>query len=147
MNERIFLLNAQTMNQAFKACWEQAKANCLLGEWELAIRERKRSQEQNRKLWACLGDISRQCDLCINGQMVQAATEDWKAVFTAALKREQRIATGVDGGLVFLGTRTSRMRKAEFSELIELIHAYGTQHNVKWSEQALAVYDEYREAA
>ena len=114
---------------------------------ELALREPKRSLDANAKLWAMLEDVACQCTLIINGEKCTATREEWKSVFTAALKRENRIAMGIDGGVVMLGHSTSKMRKAEFSELIELIHAYGSENGVQWSEKALAIYDEYREAA
>lgn len=114
---------------------------------EMALREPKRSLDQNAKLWCLLEDIACQCTLLINGEKCTATREEWKTVFTAALKRESRIAMGIDGGVVMLGHSTSKMRKAEFSELIELIHAYGSENGVQWSEKALAIYDEYREAA
>lgn len=114
---------------------------------ELALREPKRSNDQNAKLWAMLDDVARQCTLIINGEKSMATREEWKAVFTSALKRESRIAVGIDGGVVMLGYSTSRMRKPEFSELIELIYSYGANNGIEWSEKALAVYAEYKEAA
>ncbi len=81
-----------------------------------------------------------------NGEKCTATREEWKDVFTAALKRESRIAMGIDGGGVMLGHSTSKMRKAEFSELIELIYSYGSESGIHWSEKAQAVYAEYREA-
>lgn len=45
MRERVYQLNVQNLRQAFKACWDAACKTCLVGEWELVIRERKRSQE------------------------------------------------------------------------------------------------------
>ncbi len=112
---------------------------------EMALREPKRSLDQNARLWCLLDDVACQCTLLINGEKCLATREEWKDVFTAALKRESRIAMGIDGGVVMLGHSTSKMRKAEFSELIELIHAYGADNGVQWSEKALAIYDEYRE--
>jgi hypothetical protein len=53
---------------------------------------------------------------------------------------------GVDGGFVALGVRTSKMSKAEFSEYIEAIYAFGSERSVTWSEKALEVYETYREA-
>ncbi len=114
---------------------------------ELALREPKRSLDQNAKLWAVLDDVACQCTLLINGEKAMATREEWKDVFTAALKQENRIAMGIDGGVVMLGHSTSKMRKAEFSELIELIHAYGAENGVHWSDKAQAVYAEYREAS
>lgn len=114
---------------------------------ELALREPKRSLDQNAKLWAVLDDVACQCTLLINGEKAMATREEWKDVFTAALKQESRIAMGIDGGVVMLGHSTSKMRKAEFSELIELIHAYGAENGVHWSDKAQAVYAEFREAS
>ncbi len=113
---------------------------------ELALREPKRSLDQNAKLWCLLEDVACQCTLIINGEKCTATREEWKDVFTAALKRESRIAMGIDGGVVMLGHSTSKMRKAEFSELIELIYSYGSESGIHWSEKAQAVYAEYREA-
>ena len=107
-----------------------------------------RSLDQNAKMWAMLADVSRQAQLVINGQQVKASPDDWKDVFTAALRKESRMALGIDGGVVILGMRTSRMKKDEFRDLIELIYAYGAEHQIRWSEPALALYEETcREAA
>ncbi|HHP0447038.1 recombination protein NinB, partial [Cronobacter sakazakii] len=54
---------------------------------------------------------------------------------TAALKG-QRSAPGIKGGFVVLGQSTSKMRVSEFSELLELIHAFGAERDVRWSEDA-----------
>jgi hypothetical protein len=108
--------------------------------------EDRRSLDQNAKLWAMLGDVARQQQMVISGRLTWADPADWKDLFTAALRKELRMAQGIDGGLVVLGMRTSRMRKAEFADLIELIYAYGAEHGVQWSEPALAAFDEYREA-
>lgn len=102
--------------------------------YQVVIQPPKRTLEQNSLLWALLGDIAEQCDLCINGMIVKASPDDWKDVFTAALHKSQRMASGIDGGVVFLGSRTSRMNKREFSDLCELILAYGAEHGVAWSE-------------
>ncbi|WP_106478138.1 recombination protein NinB [Phytohalomonas tamaricis] len=107
----------------------------------------KRTLDQNKKLWPMLSDVARQCTLIVDGESVKAPAEDWKEVFTNALRKHQRVAKGLDGGLVFLGARTSRMKKAEFAELIELIYAYGAEQNIRWSEPALKAYQDYREVA
>ncbi|WP_252108818.1 MULTISPECIES: recombination protein NinB [unclassified Halomonas] len=116
---------------------------------EVALRhqEDKRSLSQNKKLWPMLGDVASQVQWPMNGAMGYLAAEDWKDILTAGLDSEQRVTPGINGGFVMLGRRTSRMRKAEFAALIELIYAFGSEHGVQWSEPALAIYDEYREAA
>ena len=55
--------------------------------------------------------------------------EDWKTMFTAALKRE-RVVPGINGGFVVLGQSTSKMTKAEMCELQELIEAFSAERGV-----------------
>lgn len=59
--------------------------------------------------------------------------EDWKDVLTASLKR-QRAVPGIDGGFVVLGARTSKMSKADMSELMELMMAFGVERNVRFKD-------------
>lgn len=102
--------------------------------------EEKRTDSQNRLLWAILRDVSEQ----VVWYGKKLGSDDWKQVFTAGLKR-QRAVPGVDGGFVMLGSSTSRMSKRQFSDLVELIYAFGTEQGVQWSEPALALYEEYKE--
>lgn len=93
-----------------------------------------RTIDQNKLLWALLGDVSRQVQWVVNGEKTFMDSADWKDVFSAALRKYQRVAIGIEGGVVFLGMHTSRMSKAEFSDLIELILSFGNERQVKWSE-------------
>jgi hypothetical protein len=146
--ERIFYFGARNVREVLAQAYRVAmELTGVADRWELVLRERKRSLPQNAKLWACLQDIADQCELVINGRPQKASKEDWKQVFTAALARENRMALGLDGGVVVLGTSTSRMRKTEFSDLLEMIHAYGAEHGVHWSDPALAAFGKYPEAA
>ena len=88
-----------------------------------------RTLAQNKHLWACLTDVSRQVDW-YGRRLSQWA---WKDIFTAAHKR-QDVVPGIDGGFVVLGEHTSRMSKAEMSELLEIILAFGANHKVVWSD-------------
>lgn len=98
----------------------------------VTIQERNRSLDQNRKLWACLGDVSRQVEW--HGRWLDA--ESWKCVFTAALKQQDVVPNLAGNGFVVIGQSTSRMRVSEFAELLELIQAFGTERGVKWSDEA-----------
>ena len=95
----------------------------------------KRNLNQNAMMWSLLTDISSQVNW--HGQYLQP--EDWKNICTASLKKQQAVP-GIDGGVVMIGASTSRMNKAQFSELIELILAFGAEHNVKFKQD---VIDEY----
>ncbi|EOC6689688.1 TPA: recombination protein NinB [Escherichia coli] len=98
----------------------------------VTIQERNRSLDQNRKLWACLGDVSRQVEW--HGRWLDA--ESWKCVFTAALKQQDVVPNLAGNGFVVIGQSTSRMRVSEFAELLEIIQAFGTERGVKWSDEA-----------
>ena len=100
----------------------------------------KRTLDQNALLWAVLADVSDQAEMVINGKPTRGSPEDWKAVFTSALRQYERMALGIDGGLVMLGHPTRRMTKAEFSDLLELIFAYCTEKNIKLKNRN---YDDY----
>lgn len=95
-----------------------------------------RTVEQNKLMWALLSDLANQLSWPVNGVMSRLSPDDWKHVVSAGLKRERRIAQGLDGGFVILGQYTHKMSKAEMSELIELIYAFGAQHGVIWSEES-----------
>lgn len=97
----------------------------------VVFKEATRTDDQNRKLWPMLADVSRQ----VIWHGTRLTTDEWKDVFTAAL-RKAKVVPGLDGGFVVLGQRTSTMTKREFSDLIELIYAFGAQHGVLWSEPA-----------
>lgn len=93
-----------------------------------------RSLEANKKMWAMLHDVARQVPWPVNGSLGLMEPEDWKDVFTAALRKHHRVAQGIDGGFVFLGMRTSKMNKEQMSELIELMYSFGAEREVKWTE-------------
>lgn len=113
----------------------------------------KRSLEQNRRMWAMLTDISRQIPWVVNDCVVTMSAEDWKDVLTASLRSELRVARGIDGGMVLLGLRTSRMTVQRMSDLIDLMFAFGNARGVAWSDpNQLAdndaeALDDWREAA
>lgn len=94
----------------------------------------RRTHEQNRLMWALLTDLSDQVEWSVDGIKQLISPDDWKHIMTAGLKKEQRIAQGIEGGFVILGQYTHKMNKAEMAELIELIQAFGANHDVKWSE-------------
>lgn len=93
-----------------------------------------RSLEQNRKMWAMLTDIARSIPWVINGELQHASPAEWKDLLTAYLRRDLRIAQGLDGGVVILGLRTHRMTIRQMSDLIELMTAFGTERGVKWTD-------------
>lgn len=100
-------------------------------EWVVTVKPPTRTLDQNAKLWAMLSDVSRQ----VEWHGTTLTPDEWKDVFTAALKRT-KVVPGIDGGFVVLGQRTSTMGKALFAELIELIYAFGADQAVQWTDPA-----------
>jgi hypothetical protein len=92
----------------------------------------KRTLPQNDRMWAMLTEIAQQ----LTWHGVRLTADDWKLVFLDALKREVRMVPNIDGnGFVNLGRSSSDLSKQEFSDLMEIIAAFGAQHGVVFSEQ------------
>lgn len=131
MRQVLHLVNPQQANAALNDLWKALRPELMQGRrFEVEARPERRSTEQNARLWAMLTDVSRQ--VVWHGQKLSA--EDWKNIFTASQKK-QRVAPGLDGGFVVLGQSTSQMTKGEFSELMELIAAFGAERDVLWSNE------------
>lgn len=98
--------------------------------YSVTVSEPTRSLEQNSRLWASLTDVSEQ----VEWYGKKLAPEDWKAIFTASLKRLE-VVPNLDGtGFVALGTSTSKMSKREISDLLELIYAFGAERGVMFGD-------------
>lgn len=98
---------------------------------QIIIQEDTRSLAQNRMLWACLRDVSQQ--VVWYGKKLDS--DSWKNIFSASLKGQETVP-GINGGFVVLGQSTSKMRVSEMRDLIELIHAFGIEHNVRFSDES-----------
>ena len=132
MSDRINLTLFEPV-QAHKALtqtiWPLVKANLIAGRrMTIDVKPETRSLAQNARLWAMLGDVSKQVDWY--GRKLSPTA--WKHVFTAALTK-QDVVPGIDGGFVVLGKETSKMTRAEMTELQELMEAFGAQQGVRFS--------------
>lgn len=95
------------------------------------FKQAKRTIPQNDLLWCRLTDVSRQVEW--HGEKL--TPQDWKDVFTAAI-RVSRVVPGLDPGtIVVLGMRTSDMTKEEMGELLDLIDAFAAERGVVLSDQ------------
>lgn len=95
----------------------------------LTIREAKRSTEQNDKMWSMLSDISRAMP-----QGRRHTPEVWKALFMHACGHAVQFEMGLNGQPFPTGFRSSRLTKAQMSDLIEFLYAYGAEQGVRWTE-------------
>lgn len=129
MNTTLPLYNPQQAHSAIRELWPQIKAYLMAGHrLQFSVKPQTRSLEQNARLWAMLTDISEQ----VEWYGRKLSPENWKHVFTAALKK-QDVVPGLDGGFVVLGQSTSKMTKSEMTDLQTLMEAFGADKGVKFS--------------
>ena len=98
------------------------------------VRSVTRSDEQNKKLHAMLGDISKQ--KTFNGKTLN--TEQWKMIFVSGHKiatgGNAEMAIGLEGEVINLRESTAKMSVSRLSSLIEYISAWGANNDVKFTE-------------
>lgn len=95
------------------------------------IREASRSTDQNALMWALLSQIARAKP---DGRVMK--TEDWKCLFMHAAGFTCTFEPALDGnGVVPLGFKSSRLNKAEFSDLIEAIHAFAAEKGIPLTDE------------
>jgi hypothetical protein len=125
---RIICHNPQQAHKALTdIIWPFVKNHTFSGVKIVVEAKREtRSLEQNARLWALLTDVSKQVDWYGH----KLTPEEWKDVFTAALKKE-KVVPGINGGFVVLGQSTSKMSIAEMVELQTLIEAFGADKDVR----------------
>jgi hypothetical protein len=122
---RYILAHQQARDNAARAVREAPEGHVV------TIKPPTRNLDQNARMWAMLTEVSQQ----VNWYGKKLTPEDWKHVFTASL-RKLDVVPNLDGtGFVALGMSTSSMSKREFSDLMELIEAFGAERGVKFSEQ------------
>lgn len=115
-----------------------AVANAPAG-YRVTVEPPRRSLDANAAMWPILDAFSKQLQWPVNGSMCELTPEEWKSILSAAFHRESvRVAQGMDGGMVLLGLRTSKMSKAQFSEFLEFLFATAEARGVTVyeSEQA-----------
>ena len=96
------------------------------------VKESSRTLEQNADQWPYLEAFSKQIQWPINGVMSWLTADEWKDILTAAFNEELvRVSPGLNGGMVMLGVRTSKMGKKRFSEWLEFLHATAALRGVE----------------
>jgi hypothetical protein len=94
------------------------------------IRPATRTSDQNAKMHAMLSDIARAKP---DGR--EMTTDQWKAAFMDACGFKPTFIPSLEGdSFLCLGFKSSRLTKAEFSDLIECIYEFGARKGVEWSE-------------
>lgn len=102
--------------------------------YAVTIGEKTRSLDQNALLWALLSDLAEQTDW----HGIRLAPEEWKDLLSAGLTKSKVVPNIEGDGFVILGQRTSKMCKREFGDLLELVHTFGAERGVRFSDMAAA---------
>ena len=98
----------------------------------VTVDEPRRNLAQNDLMWVLLQAFADQLQWPVNGSMEWLTADEWKDILTAAFKRETvRVAMGLDGGMVMLGSRTSKFSKAQFSEWLDFLNATAAARGVE----------------
>lgn len=126
MKRTFYLVHDEARRRAIQ-CVSEAPTGYVV-----ECKEPVRNLDQNALLWVLLHKFSTQLKWPVNGEMVSLSTEDWKDLLTAAFRQEtSRIAMGLSGGVVMLGTRTSKMGRKEFAEFIEFVQSVAADRGVE----------------
>jgi hypothetical protein len=95
------------------------------------LAEPKRTNDQNDFMWGLLTDIS------IAKPLGRRHTpDDWKAIAMNACGWECQFCEGLDGRPFPMGFKSSQLTKAQMSNLIEWLLAFGAENGVRWTHEA-----------
>lgn len=126
MTRAFVVITSRAMRERVASWAEQAPAGT-----RVEFRAPKRSLPQNDRLWAMLTDVAKQAT-----HAGHTYTPDkWKVLFMHACGREVQFVPALDGsGFIPWGQSSSDLSKAEMTELIEFIFAWGAQHGVVFQD-------------
>lgn len=131
MKKTFTLAHAEARRRAVAAVVEAPEG------FAVTISEPTRNLEQNAAQWPILDAFAAQLKWPVNGEMVTLTAEEFKDVLTAAFQGNTvRLAMGMNGGVVMLGMRTSKMSKKTFSEWLEFLIATAALRGVEIGQPA-----------
>lgn len=118
------ILRGQSQREFAKTMIDRAPDNAVV-----TIKEATRTVDQNSRLWAMISDVSRAKP---EGRM--HTPEVWKCLFMNSCGHAVQFELGLDGKPFPVGFRSSRLNKAQMSDLMEFVSEYGARHGVVWTD-------------
>jgi NinB protein len=107
-------------------------AGCAQGT-RVEFKAPKRSLPQNDRMWAMLTDIAHQKEH--SGR--KYTPDQWKVLFMHACGREVQFIPALDGStFIPWGQSSSDLSKAEMTDLIEFMFAWGAENGVVFQDDA-----------
>jgi len=126
MTGQVVILSSDWRRMQAKRLIDAAPANAVV-----EVKEAKRSSDQNALMWSLISEIARAKP---GGRVL--SPDAWKALFMNAAGFSCTFEPSLDGkGVVPLGFKSSRLNKAEFSDLIEAIHAFAAEHGIPLGDE------------
>lgn len=147
--------NSGQLRPQMEAAWYAACDAIKGGKIIVEIRSWSKSREMEKKYHAMINDIARQ--VVFYGKK-RHKPEIWKALLVEQFAREKesmgehlrhpgQTIVSLDGQrMITVRPSTTQFLVSEASDFIEYLYQQGTEFGVHWSEPALRVYQEYREA-
>ena len=123
---KLTLRNPLLRAQAIRAI-QQIPANEVM-DFTLVPHKSTRSLEQNARYWSLLTEISEQ--LTPEGKVY--SPETWHQYLRAKFIGKDTVV--VDGDVLFVPKTTTKLKVAEFSDLMTQVEAWGTEHGVRFTE-------------
>lgn len=94
----------------------------------------KRTDEQSRRLWAIASDIAK------SGKEwggLKLSKENWLRLLVAGVYKQKLVPSLNGDGFVFVNASTSRMTKAQISEVIAFAEAWCADNSIQLSDEQL----------
>lgn len=120
-----------------QSLWPKVKAALAAGKrLTLEVKDASRSNEQNEKFHAIIGDIAKQAQ----HMGAKWGAEDWKRLLVDQYARDRMmygapILPNLDGtGIVQLGVQTRHFTKEQASEFVEFLLAWCAENGVELKE-------------
>lgn len=128
------------MSRALVVCYSQADRR-KAADWcmkaptgtRIEFKASKRTLPQNDRMWSMLTEVATQVTHLGN----KYTPDQWKVLFMHACGREVQFLPGLDEKtFIPWGQSSSDLSKAEMSDLIEFIFAWGAEHGVTFHDDA-----------
>lgn len=119
---QVFVLNHEAIKERAIAFIRSAPSGT-----RVTFAEAKRTDDQNAKLHAMLGEIAKE----MRKRGTDRESEKWKAIFLHACGQEVEFLPALNGSGFFpWGTSTSRLSIRQMADLIEFIQAWAAENGI-----------------
>jgi hypothetical protein len=154
-NPTFKIRDESALRPAMEAVWRKVNEAIKGGPVIVTLSREGRTLSQNAKFHVLIQDIADQVTFFGNRRY---SMEVWKSLLLDQFEQELKeqgtalthpgsIVRSIDGKReVVVRASTTKLLKAEAIELIEYLYQQGTEMGVVFSDPALAIYAEYKEA-